>query len=94
MSTTIGGMTTEDAASEAAGNWRRFTCFVWDRTLPTMGYPTLRKLYALVVMLKHDLTREKASSEVEHHAAFRFIEGACANIPRYDSTQRLLPLTG
>ena len=31
MSTTIGGMTVEDAASEAAGNWRRFTCFVWDR---------------------------------------------------------------
>ena len=31
MSTTMGGMTTEDAASEAAGNWRRFTCFVWDR---------------------------------------------------------------
>jgi len=31
MSTTIGGMTIEDAASEAAGNWRRFTCFVWDR---------------------------------------------------------------
>ena len=31
MSTTIGGMTIEDAASEAAGNWRTFTCFVWDR---------------------------------------------------------------
>ena len=66
----------------------------WDRTFPTMGYPTLRRLYALVVMLKHDLTPEKASSEVEHHAAFRFVEGACADIPRYDSIQRLLPLTG
>ena len=31
MSTTLGGMTIEDAASEAAGNWLRFTCFVWDR---------------------------------------------------------------
>ena len=31
MSTTIGEMTIEDAASEAAGNWQRFTCFVWDR---------------------------------------------------------------
>jgi hypothetical protein len=31
MSTTIGEMTIEDAAREAAGNWRRFTCFVWDR---------------------------------------------------------------
>ena len=31
MNTTIGEMTIEDAASEAAGNWQRFTCFVWDR---------------------------------------------------------------
>jgi hypothetical protein len=29
--TAIGGMTIEDAAREAAGNWERFTCFVWDR---------------------------------------------------------------
>ncbi len=66
----------------------------WDRTYPTMDYPTLRKLYAFVVMPKHDLTSEKASAEVEHHAAFRFVEGACADIPRYDSIQRFLPLTG
>jgi hypothetical protein len=45
-------------------------------------------------MLKHDLTPEKASAKVEHHAAFHFIEGACSDIPRYDSIQRLLPLTG
>jgi hypothetical protein len=64
----------------------------WDRTFPTMEYSTLRKLYALVVMLAHDLTPEAASSEVEHHAAFRFVEGACADIPRYDSIQQLLPL--
>ncbi len=31
MSTTIGELTIEDAAKEAAANWRRFTCFVWDR---------------------------------------------------------------
>jgi hypothetical protein len=66
----------------------------WNRTFPTMDYSTLRKLYALVVMLKHDLTPEKASAKVEHHAAFHFIEGACSDIPRYDSIQRLLPLTG
>ncbi len=66
----------------------------WDRTYPTMDYLTLCKLYALVVMLAYDLTPEKASSEVEHHAAFRFVEGTCADIPRYDSIQRLLPLTG
>ena len=29
--TTIGEMTLEDAAREAAGNWNRFNCFVWDR---------------------------------------------------------------
>ncbi|MFO0887730.1 MAG: hypothetical protein U0790_01145, partial [Isosphaeraceae bacterium] len=28
---TIGVMTLEDAAREAAGNWNRFDCFVWDR---------------------------------------------------------------
>jgi hypothetical protein len=61
---------------------------------PTMGYATLRKLYALVVMLAHDFTPETASAEVEHHAAFRFVEGACADIPRYDSLQGLLPLAG
>ena len=66
----------------------------WDRTFPTMDYPTLRKLYALIVMLSHDWTPEKASSEVEHHAAFQFVEGACGDIPRYDSIQRLLPLAG
>ena len=66
----------------------------WDRTYPPMGYATLRKLYALVVMLAHDMTPETASAEVEHQAAFRFVEGACADIPRYDSHQRLLPLAG
>ena len=28
---TIGEMTLEHAAREAAGNWRSWTCFVWDR---------------------------------------------------------------
>jgi hypothetical protein len=28
---TVGEMTLEDAAREAAGNWQRFTCFVWFR---------------------------------------------------------------
>src|SRR5436305_10268524 len=27
----IGEMTVEDAARKAAGNWRSWTCFVWDR---------------------------------------------------------------
>ena len=29
--TTIGEMALEDAATQAAGNWKRFGCFVWDR---------------------------------------------------------------
>jgi len=28
---TVGEMTLEDAAKEAAGNWKSWTCFVWDR---------------------------------------------------------------
>jgi hypothetical protein len=59
-----------------------------------MAYATLRKLYALVVKLANDLTPEKASSEVEHYAAFRFIQGACSDIPRYDPIQGFLPLAG
>jgi hypothetical protein len=29
--TLIGELTLEDAATEAAGNWKSWTCFVWDR---------------------------------------------------------------
>jgi hypothetical protein len=28
---TIGAMTLEEAASQAAGNWNRYSCFCWDR---------------------------------------------------------------
>ena len=45
-------------------------------------------------MLAHDFTPVKASAEVEHQAAFRFVEGACVDIPRYDSIQERLPLAG
>jgi hypothetical protein len=31
VSTTLGEITIEDAARQAAGNWHRFNCFVWDR---------------------------------------------------------------
>lgn len=31
MTTTLGEMTLEDAAHEAAGNWQNFDCFVWFR---------------------------------------------------------------
>jgi hypothetical protein len=31
MGITLGELTLEGAASEAAGNWQRFDCFIWDR---------------------------------------------------------------
>src|SRR4051794_12358097 len=31
MNTTMGEMTIEDAAREAARNWQEFECFCWDR---------------------------------------------------------------
>jgi hypothetical protein len=31
MATLLGELTVEDAAVEAAGNWQRFSCFVWNR---------------------------------------------------------------
>jgi hypothetical protein len=66
----------------------------WERTFPTISYATLRRLYALVVMLAHDLTPEIASLEVESQTAFQFVENACQGIPRYDSIQLRLPLAG
>lgn len=64
----------------------------WGHSYPAMDYATLRRLYALVVMLAHDLTPARAAAEVEHQAAFQFVEHACADIPRFRFTQRLLPL--
>jgi hypothetical protein len=36
---TIGELTLDDAAREAAGNWRRFSCFIWfrERDIPDPG---------------------------------------------------------
>jgi hypothetical protein len=31
MTTSLGELTLEDAANQAAGNWRKFECFVWHR---------------------------------------------------------------
>ena len=38
MAITLGEMTLEEAAIEAAGNWRHFDCFCWDRA-PDLGDP-------------------------------------------------------
>jgi hypothetical protein len=52
-----------------------------DGETPTMTYEELRRLYALVRMLEHDLTPEKAQAEVEHQASFNFFSNLCADIP-------------
>jgi hypothetical protein len=42
---------------------------------------TLHRLYALVRMLEHDLTPQRAQDEIEHQAAFGFFEVVCGDIP-------------
>jgi hypothetical protein len=64
----------------------------WARDEPAMGYAALRRLHALVARLAHDLTPARAAAEVEHQAAFQFVENGCADIPRFRFTQALLPL--
>jgi hypothetical protein len=56
--------------------------------LADMDWPSLRKLYQLVVMLKHDL--ENPEKEVEYQAAFAFFENVCSDIPRPNEVQRTL----
>lgn len=51
---------------------------------PTMSYQSLRHLYALVRMLEHDLTQDKAQAETEHQAAFNYFSNLCADIPTAD----------
>lgn len=59
-------------------------------TLHEMDFSTLRKLYELVTLLKHDLQREKIKAEVELQAAFNFFANACSDIPKPDAIQRKL----
>lgn len=53
-----------------------------------MEYPTLRKLYQLVIMLKHDL--KNPEKEVEWQAAFNFFANACCDIPQPNAIQKKL----
>ena len=50
----------------------------------TLSDESLHRLYALVRMLEHDLTQEKAKSEVEFQAAFNFFCNVCGDIPTSD----------
>lgn len=56
--------------------------------LEDMSFPTLRKLYQLVTMLKHDL--RNPGHEIEYQAAFNFFANACSDIPQPDSIQKTL----
>ena len=55
-----------------------------DGETPTLTDVALQRLYALIRMLEHDLTQEKAKAEVEYQAAFNFFENLCADIPTAD----------
>jgi len=55
--------------------------------LMDMDFPTLKRLYQLVLMLKHDTRRSAIKSEVEMQAAFNFFANACADIHEPNSVQ-------
>lgn len=58
-----------------------------DERLMGMDYPTLRKLYQLILMLNHDLSRDKRDHEVEYQAAFCFFANICCDIYQEDAAQ-------
>jgi hypothetical protein len=55
-----------------------------------MPYADLRKLYQLIVMLKHDTCEEAIVSEVAHNAAFDFFVNICREVPQPDAIQPVL----
>ena len=59
-----------------------------EQTLKEMDFKTLKKLYQLITMLKHDLKHPE--QEVEFQAAFQFVYNACADIPKPDAIQKKL----
>lgn len=76
------------------GGWLSLDCFDGvdftkcddpDTTLMEQEYAWLRRLYQLIVMLKHDL--QSATPEVEFHAAFDLFVNACACIPQPNERQ-------
>ena len=70
-----------------ADYWRRVMEKTDEEDDINMDYKTLRKLYLLIVQLKHDLRSEAVSAEVEHQAAFNFFANACSDIPQPDYVQ-------
>jgi hypothetical protein len=81
-----------------SGGWlaiAKFEGFSFDRRMDAdletelmeMEFSTLKKLYQLVLMLKHDLRQEAIKLEVEVNAAFDFFANACADIKQPDEVQ-------
>lgn len=58
-----------------------------ETVLMEMPFPTLQKLYQLVLMLKHDLRRSAVKSSIENNAAFNFFANACADIKQPEEVQ-------
>ncbi len=60
-----------------------------------MPLPVLRKLYALIVQLLHDVRPETVKAEIEHQAMFNFFENYCADIHKPEFIQlELFPADG
>jgi hypothetical protein len=59
--------------------------------LAEMDYKELRQLYALVVMLKHDLRREAIKKEVEYRAAWALFVNICSDLTEKKWPQKKFP---
>ena len=58
-----------------------------DEILEEMDTPTIKKLYQLLLMLKHDTRQEAVKNEVEHQAAFCFFANICSDITKSNHIQ-------
>lgn len=56
-------------------------------TLQQMDFVALKKLYQLVLMLKHDLRDEVRTNVIETNAAFNFFANICGRIKQPETSQ-------
>lgn len=56
--------------------------------LKELDFGTLKKLYQLVLMLKHDTREEARTAEVEQQASCCFFANICNDIPQVDNIQQ------
>ena len=55
--------------------------------LDEMDTPTIKKLYQLLLMLKHDVRPEAVKNEIEYQATFNFFANACGDINKPEAIQ-------